>query len=131
MLNPDFILRGYAAHHLATIWNALAFEADLQCEAVLISKLRRLGKKLSNSKIAECVLQEPRPNALLILHDEHWLLAHALLANDAVAVADSIGRGNARNSLSKRAMDKIEVDGFALLASGSKILACVRTELDA
>lgn len=125
MLTPDNLIRGLAAHQLAKIWNTLAEEADLRVEAVLLSRLKRLGRGVSVSLIAECVLEENTPNALVILHHEHWLLSSSRTENGNVNVVDSAS-ANPRKRLSKLELDDSEVDGFALLSDASKILACVR-----
>ena len=129
MLNPDYILTGYASHHLAKIWNTLADEADLQCHAVLLSKLKRLGRNLTNIKVAECIYEENKAQALILLHNDHWYLSTGI-DHGKLSVADSISRIEDRETLSAGVVNKPEVEGLAILQERSKILACVRKELE-
>ena len=128
MLTPDNLIEGLAAHQLAKIWNTLALEADLQVEAVLFSRLKRLGRGVTVSLIAECVHEENGPNALVILHREHWLLSASRGESGYVNVLDSAA-ANPRKRLSRAELDDSSIDGFALLGDLSKILVCIREEV--
>jgi hypothetical protein len=125
MLSPDYFLVGLPAGHLVRIFNELRRDLGLGFYAVHFSDLAKLGKNHTFRTIAECVLTDGRPNAVIVGWDDHYFLAREFSGRSLV-VEDSAPQEFRRSSLSTIVIDEVRLSySFALIKESSCLIKCL------